>query len=183
MPMTCAFLTDLRSIDFIEFVPGLSGRLHACALTTEPPRGALLDDGSRLERITLVAHQCLRIDDAKVTPTTKVATIPALIAYFRVPRRRSKAFARVRIGSLADTPTSPRRVRFTPNNGRWAGHPNHHSAPCRMSLPSLQRRSSRFLRRDIPPSARCPTLNEPCLNVLLPCSAADHSGLEANVLR
>ena len=144
MPMTCAFLTDLRSIDFIEFVPGLSGRLHACAKTTEPPRGALLDDGSRLERITLVAHQCLRIDDAKVTPTTKVATIPALIAYFRGPRRRSKAFARVRIGSLADTPTSPRRVRFTPNNGRWAGHPNHHSAPCRMSLPSLQRRSPVF---------------------------------------
>ena len=29
----------------------------------------------------------------------------------------------VRFGSLADILTSPRHVRFTPNNGRWAAHP------------------------------------------------------------
>ena len=29
----------------------------------------------------------------------------------------------VRFGSLADMLTSPRHVRFTPNNGRWATHP------------------------------------------------------------
>ena len=28
----------------------------------------------------------------------------------------------VRFGSLADIPTSPRHVRFTPNNGSWAAH-------------------------------------------------------------
>ena len=56
MPMTCAFLNDLRSIDFIEFVPGLSGRLMP-VLQPRNRRGDLLDDGSRLERITLDAHQ------------------------------------------------------------------------------------------------------------------------------
>ena len=30
----------------------------------------------------------------------------------------------VRFGSLADILTSPRHVRFTPNNGRWAAHPS-----------------------------------------------------------
>ena len=29
----------------------------------------------------------------------------------------------VRLGSLADILTSPRHVRFTPNNGRWSGAP------------------------------------------------------------
>ena len=38
MPMTCAFFTDLRSIDFIEFVPGLSWRLHARASNHGLPR-------------------------------------------------------------------------------------------------------------------------------------------------
>ena len=31
MPMTCAFLNDLTSVDFIEFVSGLSGRLIQCS--------------------------------------------------------------------------------------------------------------------------------------------------------
>ena len=34
----------------------------------------------------------------------------------------------VRFGSLADILTSPRHVRFTPNNGRWAAHPSQHLA-------------------------------------------------------
>jgi hypothetical protein len=34
----------------------------------------------------------------------------------------------VRFGSLADIMTSPPRVRFTPNNGRWAAHPREHLA-------------------------------------------------------
>ena len=29
-------------------------------------------------------------------------------------------------GSLADKVTSPRHVRFTPNNGRWTAHPSQH---------------------------------------------------------
>ena len=33
-----------------------------------------------------------------------------------------------RFGSLADIRTSPRHVRFTPNNGRWAAHPSQHLA-------------------------------------------------------
>ena len=36
--------------------------------------------------------------------------------------------ANVRYGSLADILTSPRHVRFTPNNGRWAAHPSQHLA-------------------------------------------------------
>ncbi len=36
--------------------------------------------------------------------------------------------ANVRFGSLADILTSPRHVRFTPNNGRWAAHPSQHLA-------------------------------------------------------
>ena len=36
--------------------------------------------------------------------------------------------SRVRFGSLADIPTSPRHVRFTPNNGSWAAHPSLHLA-------------------------------------------------------
>src|SRR4029079_13970188 len=32
----------------------------------------------------------------------------------------------VRFRSLADILTSPRHVRFTPNNGRWAPHPRQH---------------------------------------------------------
>jgi hypothetical protein len=36
--------------------------------------------------------------------------------------------ADVRYGSLADILTSPRHVRFTPNNGRWAAHPSQHLA-------------------------------------------------------
>ena len=32
----------------------------------------------------------------------------------------------VRLGSLADKVTSPRHVRFTPNNGRWTAHPSQH---------------------------------------------------------
>ena len=34
----------------------------------------------------------------------------------------------VRFGSLADKPTSPCHVPFTPNNGRWAAHPSQHLA-------------------------------------------------------
>ena len=34
MPMTCAFLNDLKTVDFIGS-PGLSRRLHVCALTME----------------------------------------------------------------------------------------------------------------------------------------------------
>ena len=34
----------------------------------------------------------------------------------------------VRFGSVADILTSPRHVRFTPNNGRWAAHPSQHLA-------------------------------------------------------
>jgi hypothetical protein len=36
--------------------------------------------------------------------------------------------ADVRFGSLADIFTSPRHVRFTPNNGRWAAHPSQRLA-------------------------------------------------------
>jgi hypothetical protein len=36
--------------------------------------------------------------------------------------------ADVRFGSLADMPTSPRHIRFTPKNGSWAAHPSLHSA-------------------------------------------------------
>jgi hypothetical protein len=35
---------------------------------------------------------------------------------------------RVRFGSKADILLSPRHVRFTPNNGRWAAHPSQHLA-------------------------------------------------------
>ena len=38
------------------------------------------------------------------------------------------ASGHVRYGSLADIPTSPRHVRFTPNNGSWAAHPSQHLA-------------------------------------------------------
>jgi hypothetical protein len=41
-------------------------------------------------------------------------------------RCRCLAAANVRLESLADIPTSPRHVRFTPNNGRWAAHPRRH---------------------------------------------------------
>ena len=34
----------------------------------------------------------------------------------------------VRYGSLADTLTSPRHVRFVPNNGSWVAHPSQHLA-------------------------------------------------------
>jgi len=36
----------------------------------------------------------------------------------------------VRLGSLADKVTSPRHVRFTPNNGRWTAHPSQHFGRC-----------------------------------------------------
>jgi hypothetical protein len=39
-----------------------------------------------------------------------------------------KSLRDVRYGSLADVLTSPRHVRFTPNNGRWAAHPSQHLA-------------------------------------------------------
>ena len=38
--------------------------------------------------------------------------------------RLADNFRYVRFGSLADILTSPRHVRFTPNNGRWAAHPS-----------------------------------------------------------
>jgi hypothetical protein len=40
----------------------------------------------------------------------------------------SISVGKVRFGSLADILTSPRHVRFTPNNGRWAAHPSQHLA-------------------------------------------------------
>jgi len=36
------------------------------------------------------------------------------------------ALVDVCFGSLADILTSPRHVRFVPNNGRWAAHPSQH---------------------------------------------------------
>ena len=39
-----------------------------------------------------------------------------------------KVESNVRYGSLADRLISPRHVRFTPNNGRWAAHPSQHLA-------------------------------------------------------
>jgi hypothetical protein len=36
--------------------------------------------------------------------------------------------AHVCYGSLADILTSPRHVRFTPNNGSWAAYPSQHLA-------------------------------------------------------
>jgi hypothetical protein len=38
------------------------------------------------------------------------------------------AYINVRYGSLADILTSPRHVRFTPNNGHWSAHPSQHLA-------------------------------------------------------
>jgi hypothetical protein len=45
---------------------------------------------------------------------------------WRRPTVGARAGANVRFGSLADIPTSPRHIRFTPNNGSWAAHPSLH---------------------------------------------------------
>jgi hypothetical protein len=45
---------------------------------------------------------------------------------FATTPKTSKSKLHVRFGSLADILTSPRHVRFTPNNGRWTAHPNQH---------------------------------------------------------
>ena len=59
--------------------------------------------------------------------------------------RRVAKISNVRFGSLADILTSPRHVRFTPNNGRWAAHPSQHlkrpkghELECRQACPSQQ---------------------------------------------
>ena len=39
-----------------------------------------------------------------------------------------RAVTDVRFGSLADILISPRHIRLTPNNGRWAAHPSQHLA-------------------------------------------------------
>jgi hypothetical protein len=52
-------------------------------------------------------------------------------------RRTVSLAANVRFGSLADKVTSPRHVRFTPNNGRWTAHPSQHFGCAFMSTRPL----------------------------------------------
>ena len=42
------------------------------------------------------------------------------------------------LGLLADILTSPRHVRFTPSNGRWAAHPSQHLSADDMILFALE---------------------------------------------
>jgi hypothetical protein len=49
--------------------------------------------------------------------------------------------ADVRYGSLADILTSPRHVRFTPNNGRWAAHQKSELAPMLVAIDGIGRSS------------------------------------------
>jgi hypothetical protein len=58
-----------------------------------------------------------------------VATILSRpIVQARIHRPSGLKDCHVCFGSLADIVTSPRHVRFTPNNGRWMAHPSQHLA-------------------------------------------------------
>src|SRR6187431_3315422 len=60
--------------------------------------------------------------------TLSKGLIHGVVAASRSPRAAFGANSDVCFGSLADILTSPRHVRFTPNNGRWAAHPSQYLA-------------------------------------------------------
>src|SRR5262249_32864347 len=67
------------------------------------------------------------------TSVPRSATVKSQVISLLTSINRARAPVRdattdVRFGSLADILTSPRHVRFHPNNGRLAAHPSQHLA-------------------------------------------------------
>ena len=94
---------------------------RACAITV-----TLFATGAALSVLLIAAYSRPFTGEISVTPELLKQVIATEAKEEYQPLVAASRY--VPFGSLADILISPRHVRFTPNNGRWAAHPSQHLA-------------------------------------------------------